>query len=187
MFFALFTGQLGILCMYEERKNWTLQRLVASPTPRWAIFGGKLVGVIASVLFQLLALIIALILVGSLLSGKITMIWGNDFFRLAILLLAVSTSVGGLGMLLAGVLRSIEQANIVASVLNMGLGVLGGAFAFQLPRSVASVSLIYWGREAFQRLAAGNPDITLHLVVLFGQGILMFGLGLWLFMRRFEV
>jgi ABC-2 type transport system permease protein len=187
MFFALFTGQFGILSMYEERKNWTLQRMIASPTPRWAILGGKLVGVMASVLFQLLALAVSLTLIGSLLAGGLILIWGSDLGRLGLLLLAVATAVGGLGMLLAGVLKGVEQASIVASVLNMALGVLGGAFSFQLPASISALSFIYWGREAFQSLASGHGDILLHLVVLFGQGVVMFAVGLFLFNRRFEV
>jgi ABC-2 type transport system permease protein len=187
MFFALFTGQFGILSMYEERKNWTLQRMIASPTPRWAILGGKLVGVMASILFQLVALAVSLTVVGSLLAGGLTLIWGSDLVRLGLLLVSVAMAVGGLGMLLAGVLKGIEQANIVASVLNMALGVLGGAFAFQLPASIAAFSFIYWGREAFERLAAGNGDIILHLLVLSGQGAVMFVIGLLLFRRRFVV
>jgi len=74
LFFALFTGQNGILSMYEERKNWTLQRILISPTPRWAILGGKLVGVLVSVIFQLLALVFALTIVGSLIEGHLAFI-----------------------------------------------------------------------------------------------------------------
>jgi hypothetical protein len=85
------------------------------------------------------------------------------------------------------VLKGVEQANIVASVLNMALGVLGGAFAFQLPASIAGFSFIYWGRQAFERLSSGNGDIGLHLLVLSGQGVVMFVVGLLLFRRRFVV
>jgi ABC-2 type transport system permease protein len=187
LFFALFTGQFGILSMYEERKNWTLQRMLVSPTPRWAILGGKLVGVLASVIFQLLALVLALTAVGSLIEGHLVFIWGTDLPRLGLVLLAVAVAVSGLGILLAGVLKGIEQANIVGSVLNIALAVLGGAFGFQLPRSVAAASLIYWARDAFDILAAGRGDVSLNLLVLFGQGALMFGLGLFLFNRRFEM
>jgi ABC-2 type transport system permease protein len=187
LFFALFTGQFGILSMYEERKNGTLQRILVSPTPRWAILGGKLVGVLASVLFQLLALVVALTLVGSLIEGHLTFIWGTDLVRLGLVLLAVAVAVSGLGMLLAGVLKGIEQANIVGSVLNIALGVLGGAFGFQLPRSIAQVSLIYWARDAFDVLAAGRGDVALNILVLFAEGAVMFAIGLVLFNRRFEV
>jgi ABC-2 type transport system permease protein len=187
LFFALFTGQMGILSMYDERRNGTLQRILISPTPRWAILGGKLVGVLASVLFQLLALVLALTIVGSLIEGHLVFIWGTDLPRLGLVLVAVAVAVSGLGMLLAGVLKGIEQANIVGSVLNIALGVLGGAFGFQLPRSIAQVSLIYWARDAFDLLAAGRGDVSLNILVLFVEGAVMFALGLVLFSRRFEV
>jgi ABC-2 type transport system permease protein len=187
LFFALFTGQFGILSMYDERKNGTLQRILVSPTPRWAILGGKLVGVLACVLFQLLALALALTIVGSVIEGHLVFIWGTDLPRLGLVLLAVAVAVSGLGMLMAGVLKGIEQANIVASVLNIALGVLGGAFGFQLSRSIAQVSLIYWARDAFDILAAGRGDVSLNILVLFAEGAVMFAIGLVLFNRRFEV
>lgn len=186
MFFALFTGQFGILSMYEERKNWTLQRMLSSPTPRWAILGGKLVGVLSSVLFQLVALIVALTFVGSLIEGRLTLIWGTDWLGLGLTVLCAGIAVSGLGMFLAGVLKGVEQANVVGSVLNIALGVLGGGFGFQLPRSASAFSIIYWGRDAFDQLATGHGDIALNLLMLFGQGVLMFAIGLFLFNRRFE-
>jgi len=187
LFFALFTGQSGILSMYDERKNWTLQRILASPTPRWTVLGGKLVGVMVSVLFQLLALVAALTLVGSLMDGHLALIWGTDFLKLGLVLLAVSVAVSGFGMLLAGVLKGIEQANTVGSVLNIALGVLGGGFGFQLPPSIAQISLIYWGRSAFDLLASGRGDVWPNILVLLAEGIVFFGIGLFLFNRKFEV
>ena len=187
LFFALFTGQFGVLSMYDERRNWTLQRLLASPTPRWAILGGKLVGVVASVVVQLLALVLALTLVGSLIEGQPTFIWGTDFLRLGLVILGVSFAVSGLGMFLAGILNGVEQASLVGSVLNMALGILGGAFGFQLPPAVEAFSLIYWGRHAFEVLAAGQGNVSLNILVLFAEGAVLFALGLVLFNRKFAV
>jgi ABC-2 type transport system permease protein len=187
MFFALFTGQFGVLSLYQERQDGTLQRMLVSPTPRWAILGGKLVGVFLSVLVQLVVLVIALTAVGSLVEGHLLFIWGTDVVRLALVVISVSIAVSGLGMMLAGVVKGIEQANLIASVLNISLGVLGGAFGFELPRSVSAVSIIYWGRDAFDVLAAGRGDVTLNIVVLAASGLAMFALGLVLFNRRFEL
>jgi ABC-2 type transport system permease protein len=187
MFFALFTGQFGVLSMYQERQDGTLQRMLVSPTPRWAILGGKLVGVFLSVLLQLLVLVAALTIVGSLIEGHPLFIWGTDLARLSLVLIAVSIAVSGLGMMLAGVVKGIEQASIIASVLNIALGVLGGAFGFELPRSVSSVSIIYWGRNAFDLLAAGRGDVTLNILVLSIAGLAMFVFGLVLFSRRLEM
>jgi len=186
LFFALFTGQFGVLSMYEERRNGTLQRILASPTSPSTILGGKLVGVFVSVIFQLVVLILALTLVGSLIEGRAVFIWGNNIGGLVLLLVAVAIASSGLGMFLAGVLKGVEQAEIVGSVLNIGLGVLGGAFVFQLPRSVSQFSLIYWGRDAFDTLAAGRGDIFLNIGVLCVEGAVLFIIGLLLFNRKFE-
>jgi ABC-type Na+ efflux pump permease subunit len=186
LFFALFTGINGVLSMYDERKNGTLGRILVSPTPRWAVLGGKLVGTFVSVLAQLLILMLALTAVGSLLEGRPTFIWGNDVGMLFLVLMAVSLAVSGLGIFLAGVLKGIEQANIVSSMLNIALGVLGGGFGFQLPRSVAQFSLVYWARDAFDLLAAGRGDIWLNILVLFVEGAVMFAIGLFFFNRKFE-
>jgi ABC-2 type transport system permease protein len=186
LFFALFTGENGVLSMYEERRNWTLQRILISPTPRWTVLGGKLLGTLVSVVAQLVILVVALTVVGSLLEGQITFIWGTDVAKLVLVLLAVSVAVSGLGILLAGLLKGVEQANIVGSVLNMALGILGGAFGFQLPRSVAQFSLVFWARNAFDLLAAGRGDIWPNILVLLAEGVVMFGIGLFFFNRKFE-
>ncbi len=186
MFFALFTAQFGVLSMHDERRNWTLQRLLTTPTPRWVILAGKLFGVFVTVLFQLVMLMIALTLVGSLLQGTFTLIWGSNLFLVALVLLATGLAVSGLGMLLAGLARTPEQAQTFGPVVNIGLAVLGGAFGFQLPQAIAGFSLIYWGQNAFSQLAAGQSDIALNLIVLAVQGAVMFLVGLVLFNRGFE-
>lgn len=187
MFFALFTGQFGVLSMYHERQEWTLQRLIMSPTPRTSILTGKLLGVFVTVFMQLLLLLLALTIVGSLLQGRLVFIWGKDPLRIGLVLASISFSVSAVGMFLAGVTRSVEQAQIFGYVLNMALAVLGGAFSFTLPRAIAQYSLVYWGRDAFDRLAVGQADVGLHVMVLLGQGVLLYAIGLLLFKDRKSV
>ncbi|MEK6587483.1 MAG: ABC transporter permease [Chloroflexota bacterium] len=187
MFFALFTAQFGVLGLHNERRQGTLQRMAVSPTPRAHILAGSLGGVFITVLFQLLVLILALALVGSLLQGKFDFIWGQDIPLIIGLLLAVGLAVSGFGMLMAAIVRSPEQANVIAPIANMAMGVLGGAFGFTLPKVAAVFSIVFWGREAFQKLAAGNVDIGVNLLVLVVQGGLMYAVGVLLFTRRFEV
>jgi ABC-2 type transport system permease protein len=187
MFFALFTAQGGVFSMHAERRQWTLQRLIMSPTSRSEILGGKLLGTFISVVVQLVLLMLALTLVGSLIEGHLVLIWGTNFASVALVLLSAALAVSGLGMLLAGLIQTPEQANVLGSVINIGLAVLGGAFGFQLPDQISSLSLLYWGRSAFETLATNSGDITLNVAVLAGQGILMFLIGLLLFNRRFEL
>lgn len=187
MFFALFTAQASVFSIHSERREWTLQRLLISPTSKSIVFGGKLVGTFISVLAQLLLLLVALTLVGSLLEGKISFIWGNDLLRILLVLLSASLGVSGFALFFAGLIKSPEQSQVLGSVVNIGLAVLGGAFGFSLPEGVSQLSLLYWGRSAFEHLATGDPDIGTHLIMLIGQGLVLFLVGLWMFNRRFEV
>ena len=186
MFFALFTAQFGVLSMHEERREWTLQRLIISPTPRSHILAGKLLGVFVTVIFQLLVLIIALTLIASIIERKLTLIWGDDFLSLGILIFAAALGVAGFGMLLAGIVRTAEQGQTVGPIANMVQGVLGGAFGFLLPTALAVFSLVFWGREAFQSLALGDSSIGLNLLVLSGLGLVMYVIGVILFNKRFD-
>lgn len=186
MFFAMFTAQFGVLSMHEERREWTLQRLVISPTPRSHILAGKLLGVFVTVIFQLLVLLVALTMIASIIQRELTLIWGDDFLSLGILVFAVALGVAGFGMLLAGIVRTAEQGQAVGPIANMVQGVLGGAFGFFLPTAIAVFSLVYWGREAFQSLSLGDSDIGLNLLVLIVLGLIMYVIGVILFNRRFD-
>jgi len=186
MFFMLFSAQGSAGSILEEHKNWTLQRLSVSPTPRAQILLAKLTGTLVTALVQFSLLAISLTVIGSLLAGELLVIWGTNYPALVALILAAALSVSGVGAIIASAIKTLEQQQIVGSLVNMVLAGLGGGFGFQLPESISRISIIYWGREAFGKLAEGESDILLHLVILVVQGSIMFLVGLWLFNRRFD-
>ncbi len=187
MFFSLFTGQQGVLNIIEERKQWTLQRLVISPTPRLYILLGKLVGTFITCFAQLVFLFVALTVIGSLMSGEVVQIWGNNLLLVGLVIAAAALAATGLGTFLAGIARTPEQSALIAQVVNIGFAILGGAFGFQLPENLARFSMIYWGTNAFQKLSANQTDIGLNLLVLVVFGVGLFGVGFWLFNRRLDI
>ncbi len=187
MFFALFTGQQGALSVFEERRHGTLQRLIVSPTPRLHILVGKLLGTFLQCLFQLMLLALALTLVGSLLSGRLLLIWGANLPGVLLVMMMAAAAVTGLGTFLAGIARTPEQSTTFAQVLNLSLGLLGGGFGLQLPEPLARLSMIYWGSDAFRKLAAGQGNIMPDLLVLLAHGVLLFAVGWWLFQRRLDI
>ncbi len=187
VFFALFTGVFGILAIYQERKQWTLQRMLASPTSRTSVLGGFLAGNVVVVWMQLVLLMFFLTIVTSLIIRQPSFIWGTQWLLLFLLTVTISLCVSGLGVLVVGVARTPEQVQVFAPVLNIFLGALGGAFGFFVPPALAKLSLITWATEAYRHLAAGQTDIWLNLAVLTAQGALFFGLGLWFFKRRVDL
>ena len=97
------------------------------------------------------------------------------------------SSVGGLGVLLTGLARTPEQVGPIGAIINIVMGVFGGAFGSPPVFPPAYLSLIYWGTDAFNKLANGNLEIGLNLLVLVAVGILFFAVGLFLFNRRIEI
>ena len=187
VFFALFTGVFGIHSIYEERRNWTLQRVIVSPTPRFYLLVGKVAGNLVTVLLQILILLAALTVVASIVIGQPAMIWGPNAAAILALTLALALCVSGVGVFLVGLARTPEQVTLFGPMINIGLAVLGGAFGFALPQQAAQFSLIYWGVDAYMKLASAQTDIALNLLVLFAQGLVLFLVGMWLFKRRLDL
>ncbi len=203
VFFALFTGIFGMYSIYEERQQWTLQRLIVSPTPRVYLLAGKLLGNLVVVFVQLLILLSALTLIASIVIGEPTFVWGSNLALIFLVILALALCVSGLGVFVVGLAKTQEQVVLFGPMINITLAVLGGAFSFSLPERVSQFSFIYWGVDAFTRLASSqldgatsqqagivalfNTDVALNLLVLLGQGIALFLVGAWLFKRRMEL
>ena len=158
VFFALFTGVFGIHSIYEERRQWTLQRLIVSPTPRIYLLAGKLLGNLVGVLLQLLILLAALTVVASIVIGAPTLIWGPNLAAILLVTLALALCVSGLGVFVVGLARTPEQVVLFGPMINIALAVLGGAFGLSLPEQFARISLIYWGVDAFVKLATFQPE-----------------------------
>ncbi|RMF79048.1 MAG: ABC transporter permease [Chloroflexi bacterium] len=184
MFFMLFTAQGTAGSMIEEQRQWTLQRLHVSPTPRIVILVGKLLATLVIVVVQFAVLAIALMLVGSLLSGEFVAIWGTNIPGIVAVVLVAGLSVSGVGAIIASAIQTPEQAQVVGSVVNLAIAGLGGSFGFQVPESLQRFSLIFWGTDAFEKLSQGGGDIGLNLLILAVQGGVMFVIGLYIFKRR---
>jgi ABC-2 type transport system permease protein len=183
MFFALFTGQGSFSAIYEERKAGTLQRMAIAPMPRRDILSGYVLGAFITVALQLTFLLIALTLVASVLEGTLQFIWGTNPLLLGVVI-AMTLSVCGIGVLVASVARTTQQANVVGPILFTFMAFLGGTFGVQMPVEIARLSPIYWAVDALNRLSNGNPDIFLNMVVLIVQGLVMFAVGVFLFNRN---
>ncbi len=192
VFFMMFTAIAGANSLLEERRDGTLQRLLATPTPRIVILLGRLVGTFVTCVVQVIILLIALTIVGSLLAGEIQFIWGRDLLALLAAVVAVSLAASGLGTLLASVVSNAEQGNAIGGIISMAMGVLGGAFVNtsvfpEFMQSLSRLTINYWGTDAFVRLAQNQTDIGAHLLALMGIGIVLFGVGLAIFNRRLSV
>ncbi len=192
--FMSFAMGAGAATIRTEIQQWTLPRILSTPTPRWVFMVGKLLGMVGTGLAQMVLLIAATTLIARLM-GREHSVWGNDLAGLTALLLAVVFAAVSLGLLVAALARSAEQASTYSSIVSMVLGMLGGSFIpiENLPDALAwlpKLTLNYWGIRGFFDLATGEETlagIVPNLAALLAMGIILCAAGLWVFARQQEV
>ncbi len=189
MTFAMAAGMRGIL---EENANWTLQRLMTTPTPRWVYMLGKMLGTFASGVVQMVLLLIITTVV-ALMLGRSGNVWGTDYVGIGLMIIAVVAAASGLGLLFTGISKSITQADNIANGVIIVMGMIGGAFIpvdnNPILDALSNLSLNKWGIQGFLTLAEDGPlsDILLNVAVLLGMAALFFGLSLLAFNRRADL
>jgi ABC-2 type transport system permease protein len=190
-FFSLFTAAGAASSIFEERRDGTLQRLIVSPTPRINILIGKLIGVFAIVLLQLIFLFLAFTVIGSLLDGEIKFIWGNHWLAIVVLLASTALAGSGVGLVAAAVSKSAEQANVLGSIISIFMGTVGGAFfqvdAIAFMKPITRLSVVFWGTDGFSKLANSETDVVLNVAVLAVIGVAFFLFSLGVFNRRQDI
>ena len=160
--FAVMFVMMGVcfagVAMVQERHNKTLARLLTTPTEKFFIISGKMLGffLVGFIQFMILILFGQLVL-------KVN--WGN--LPLGVLLLVVSyvLSVTGLGTLLSVVVRTSAQAGAFAVLISMVTSMLGGAWwpieiVPKFMQTIARFTPQYWAINGFNKIITRGFGIT---------------------------
>ena len=154
MFFLLFTAQTGLLSLLEERRDGTLQRILATPTRPAAVLAAKSIVSIVLGVFSLLVLIVAGIV---LMDAN----WGNPL-GVAFLVMGGVLAAVGISAVTTGMAKTPEQAGNIQGIVATVLGLLGGAF-FPIGQDggilaqVTALTPHYWFSRGLADLAGGQP------------------------------
>lgn len=183
LMFLMFTVSNGGRTLLVEKAHGTLPRLLVAPLSPAQVLLGKMFGVFLTGTAQMLILIVASTLLFQLK-------WGNP---LAVLVLVLACVVGavGWGMLITALVKTPGQASSIGSAVMLTFGILGGSFfdISILPdwfRAMSKITPNAWGLDGFSRLALGSglAEIAPDIAGLLAMGVLLFGVSLFLFMRR---
>jgi ABC-type multidrug transport system permease subunit len=187
VFFALFTGVFGLNSVYEDRRQGTFQRVLASPTTSSQALFGRLLGNLVLVFCQLSILLLAFTTITSLVERQLIFVWGTNLPALLLLILGLSLFTTSMGALIVGLAASPEQVQIIGPLITLALGALGGTFGSFVPPSLSRFSPTWWGLNAMHKLSVRDTDIGMNLLVLFGVGILLALMGTYFFRRRLDL
>lgn len=189
MTFAMAAGMRSIL---EENRDWTLQRLMTTPTPRWVYMLGKMLGTFVSGVVQMVLLLVITTLVAVAL-GRESNVWGTNYVGLALMIVAIVAAASGLGLLFTGISKSVRQADNLANSVIIIMAMIGGTFipveSNALLNALSNVSLNKWGIDGFVTLAGDGTltDVLTHVAVLLGMAGAFFSIAVFGFNRRADL
>jgi ABC-2 type transport system permease protein len=175
--YVMFTVLGGIAVLMRERRQWTLQRLVALPLSRAQILGGKVLT------YFTLGMIQYLIVFG------VGLIVGLDFGDRPLVLLPVMIAfvlcITGLAFAIAPHITNESQASGISLLLSLSLAPLGGAWwpldiVPDFMRTVAYLSPISWAMTAFHDVMwynRGLVDVLPEIGVLLSAAAVLFAIG----------
>jgi ABC-2 type transport system permease protein len=186
--FVFMAAQLTARSIFDEKREGTFRRLLASPISKSALLGGKLLPNFILVLIQ----IAVLFFTGGVVIGLIglkPLSFNVDWPTLLIISLAAALCSTSLGIFIAALAKTEAQVGAFSSIALFLAGMLGGSFIplFLFPEgleNLARVVPLYWANQAYFGLFfRGQTLVELlpNVGVLLGFSALFFGVGLWRF------
>jgi len=186
--FAFFVIPAVSTELLKEREVGSLRRLIASPLPRGVLIGGKVLAYTTLVCIQVF-------LVFGIVAVFFDMPLGNSPLGLVLVTLALGLTATTLGMLVAALARSRDQANSIGMLLIFVLGILAGNFnpdtapfrgegfmaivSRYIPQAQAMI-----GYHTLMILEGTVVDILPYVGYLFLLSLIFFSIAIWRF--RFE-
>ena len=180
--FILFSLLTAGIALIQERRNFTLQRLMTTRVRRWELIAGKAVGMFVLTFVQQIILI-----------GAGQLLFGVDYLRdpaaLLLMMTALSLVASTLGLLLAAVLTS-EQAMVATTVIvSMSVAALSGAWfpleitgpAFQFVGHLLPTSWILDGLRGIIVRGFGIADVLPAFGFALAWSAALFALAVWRF------
>lgn len=183
LMFLMWNVGSGSLSFLTERRQYTLQRNLISPTPAHQIIIGKTLGIFLRGFAQVLILVLASKLLFNL-------NWGN-WTGILVLIASVTYAACGWGMLLTSIFKTPRQVSSASTSIGLIFGQLGGGFLpmSTLPKWLQTFGLISpngWGSRGFTILASGGnlADLTKIIFALLVMGTILLGIASFRFRKN---
>jgi ABC-2 type transport system permease protein len=170
--------------MVQERLDGTLPRLIVMPISKAQLLGGKVLRGFLLGFFQFLLMLVF----GSMLGVN----FGSDPVAIVLVVITYVAAVTAMGIAMATLVKTPDQAGGISILAAMTLAPLGGAWwtleiVPKLMQTIGHISPIAWLMDAFNEMiffGGGLADVALSIVVLLGMALVFFAFGIMRF--RYE-
>lgn len=176
MIFLFFVMGAAARSMLAERRQGTLDRVLAGPTSPTAVLLGKTGAVVALGLIGMLTIY----LVTSVAFG---VDWG-DPVGVLLIMVSVVLAIAGFSLIVTGLARSEEQAEALTIIGTLLFAVFGGTFVYTASGLFAEARQFTPNGQAliaFVELSAGEAtwvDVLPHVLILLAMGVISGLIGL---------
>jgi len=179
--FVLFAITLSARAIVEERKKGTLERLLTTRLSVGQLFIGKFLASVSRGFVQTLILLILAYMVFQLFTPL-------SFVECLVIALIFAAAASALGLVIASVVRTEDQATWVAVFFTMAMVMVSGTF-FPITEgtvmyTVSKISINTYAIDAFKTIIAQGgslADLGLELGVLAGVAVVGLGISRILF------
>jgi len=176
--FLIFGAMFGAFSFINERFDWTLPRLLITPTNKTSIVGGKMLGIFAIGICQFLILYFFTRLLGAY--------WGNSLLGVILIAVATIISTTGLSILFAAIAKTRRAIGAIAPLVINIMAIGGGSM---LPveifppwlKPLHYFTINGWAIDGFLELMEGATvkAVLPNVAALTGMGMLFFLIGVW--------
>jgi ABC-type Na+ efflux pump permease subunit len=182
----LLFGVAGVgTSILEEKENGTINRLLISPMKGSTILYGKMLFAFFISIFQLTVMFFFAWL-------AFNMDLGVNIPAFVLMIIAIAFAVSGLGIFLAAIAKTRQQAQTLSTIVILVMSALGGSMIplFIMPsilQKLAHLSVNYWGIQGFYDVfwrALPLPAILPKILILMGIGFVMTWASIQLFKKR---
>jgi ABC-2 type transport system permease protein len=178
--FLMFGSMYGAFSTIRERREQTMARMLASPTPRSAVVGGKMLGVFTLGVVQFVALY-------AFTRFVLHVQWGADPVATLLVAFGEVAAVTGLSTLISSLAKSERGVGGIGPVVVQIQALVGGAFfpVTVLPswlQWVRFLSVVGWTIEGWRRVqieGLGVGGVIGPAAVLVGFAAVFYAFGVW--------
>ncbi|MCT2536679.1 ABC transporter permease [Aquibacillus koreensis] len=186
LFFSIYTIIQSLSKVAEEKRTGTWNRMILSPVRKWQVYLGHL-----CYAFLIGFLQIVIIFAGfKYLFGYGV---GDSFGSIVLAVACYTFAIVALGMLMLGLVKTLEQLNAVVPIVAVSMAMIGGAYwpielvSNSIILAISKVLPITYAMEALKQIASNNHDFTalaqpLSILLLFG--VVCMGIGINLMERK---
>ena len=169
----------------EEKENGTINRLLYSPLKGSTILYGKMLFAFFISILQLTVMFMFAWLI-------LNMDMSVNIPALILMIIATAFAVSSLGIFLAAIAKTRQQAQNLSTIIILVMSAIGGSMIplFIMPailQKIAVISVNYWGIQGFYDLfwrALPLEEILPKILILTGIGITMTFFSILLFKKR---